>query len=178
MKEFCHTFMEDYSKQRNKPGTQRGSIRASLIVASSRCTHGIRHRATTGIAKSGSADQGGQEAHRPQDRGDVYALCSHRGQAGARCGRVGGESAAGDYRDIPFYEGDSMTTREDACGSGETQRLTGWLCRHPRWHCGVTGCCAPGSGAQCQCADDGQLLGDWPPDRRSRAEGQAAGRLR
>lgn len=53
MKEFCHTFMEDYSKQRNKPGTQRGSIRASLIVASSRCTHGIRHLATTGIAKSG-----------------------------------------------------------------------------------------------------------------------------
>src|SRR3546814_3546034 len=24
MKEFCHTFMEDYSKQRNKPSTQRG----------------------------------------------------------------------------------------------------------------------------------------------------------
>jgi len=24
MKEYCHTFMEDYSKQRNKPGTQRG----------------------------------------------------------------------------------------------------------------------------------------------------------
>nr|WP_269140151.1 DUF3363 domain-containing protein [Pseudothauera nasutitermitis] len=24
MREFCHTFMEDYSKQRNKPSTQRG----------------------------------------------------------------------------------------------------------------------------------------------------------
>ena len=24
MKEYCHTFMEDYSKQRNKPSTQRG----------------------------------------------------------------------------------------------------------------------------------------------------------
>jgi len=24
MKEFCHTFMDDYSKQRNKPSTQRG----------------------------------------------------------------------------------------------------------------------------------------------------------
>lgn len=24
MKEFCHTFMEDYSKQRNKPSTQGG----------------------------------------------------------------------------------------------------------------------------------------------------------
>ncbi len=24
MKDFCHTFMEDYSKQRNKPSTQRG----------------------------------------------------------------------------------------------------------------------------------------------------------
>ena len=24
MKEYCHTFMEDYSKQRNKPGMQRG----------------------------------------------------------------------------------------------------------------------------------------------------------
>ena len=24
MKEFCHTFMEDYSRQRNKPSSQRG----------------------------------------------------------------------------------------------------------------------------------------------------------
>ena len=71
----------------------------------------------------GSADQGGQEAHRPQDRGDVYALCSHRGQAGARCGRVGGESAAGDYRDILFYEGDSMTTRKTPAAAGKRSAL-------------------------------------------------------
>src|SRR3546814_6632099 len=49
-----------------------------------------------------------------QDRGDVYALCSYRGQAGAGCGRTGGKSAAGDYRGIPFYGGDSMTRKTHA----------------------------------------------------------------
>ena len=52
MKEFCHTFMEDYSKQRNEPGTQRGyqGVIDRCIIPS---THGIRHRATTGMANSG-----------------------------------------------------------------------------------------------------------------------------
>ena len=59
----------------------------------------------------GCSDQGGHEAHRSQDRGDVHALCSYRGQAGAGRGRTGGESAAGDYRGIPFYGGDSMTRK-------------------------------------------------------------------
>lgn len=45
----------------------------------------------------GGADQGGHEAHRSQDSGDVHALSSYRGQAGARCGRVGGQPTP-DYR--------------------------------------------------------------------------------
>ena len=45
----------------------------------------------------GRADQGRHEADGPQDRGDVHALCPHRGQAGARCGRTGGQPAAGHH---------------------------------------------------------------------------------
>ena len=37
------------------------------------------------------ADQSGNEADGPQDRGDVHALRPHRGQAGARGGRAGGQ---------------------------------------------------------------------------------------
>src|SRR3546814_19675782 len=71
------------------------------------------------------------EAHRSQDRGDVYALCSYRGQAGAGCGRTGGKSAAGDYRGIPFYGGASMTrkthaaTRKPAALPAGYDRITG-----------------------------------------------------
>lgn len=43
---------------------------------------------------------------------------------------------------------------------------------------GPARCRAPGGGAQRQCADDGQLLGDWPPHRGGRATGQAARGLR
>jgi len=32
MKEYCSTFMEDYSKQRNKPSTQRGYRTAGRTV--------------------------------------------------------------------------------------------------------------------------------------------------
>ena len=60
-------------------------------------THGIRHRATTDIANSGVPTKVGMKL-RSQDRCDVYALRTYRGQAGARCRRAGGESAAGDYR--------------------------------------------------------------------------------
>jgi hypothetical protein len=45
----------------------------------------------------GRADQGGHEADGPQDRGDVHALRPHRGQAGARCGRTGGQPAPGHH---------------------------------------------------------------------------------
>lgn len=69
-------------------------------------------------------------------------------------------------------------TRKTPAAVGNPPPYRGWLCWHPRRHRGTAGCRAPGSGPQCQCADDGQLLGDWPPDRRSRAERPAAGRLR
>jgi integrase len=54
----------------------------------------------------GRADQGGHEADGPQDRGDVHALRPHRGQAGARCGRAGGQPAPGHHG------------RAAACGGG------------------------------------------------------------
>ena len=127
MKEFCHTFMG--TTRSNKPGAARlyqGVIDRCIIPMHAR----YPPSGDDWHCQVGSADQGGQEAHRPQDRGDVYALCSHRGQAGARCGRVGGESAAGDYRDIPFYEGDSMTTRKTPAREGNAAPPVGYAGIH------------------------------------------------
>lgn len=53
MKEFCHTFMEDYSKQRNKPGTQRvlyqGVIDRCIIPIMGRMK--VQDSKTGGISK-------------------------------------------------------------------------------------------------------------------------------
>lgn len=54
----------------------------------------------------------------------------------------------------------------------------GRLCRYPRRHRGSARCRPPRDGAQRQCVDDGELLGNWPPHRAGRAAGQAPCRLR
>ena len=56
-------------------------------------------------------------------------------------------------------------------------RFAGWLRRHPQQYRGVTRYCTPSRSAQRQYADDGELLGNWPPYRRSRTTGQAACKL-
>ena len=60
----------------------------------------------------------------------------------------------------------------------QKHQLASWLRRHPRRHRGVAQHRAPDGGAQCQCVDDGQLLGDRPSHRRSGATRQASRGIR
>ena len=65
----------------------------------------------------GRADQSGHEADGPQDRSDVHALRPHRGQAGARCGRTGGQPAPGHHGRTPACGGGGMNTRRSSAAS-------------------------------------------------------------
>jgi hypothetical protein len=66
--------------------------------------------------------QGRHGADGAQDRGDVHALRPHRGQAGARGGRTGGEPAQDDHGRAAACGGGGMTRRRSSAASPAAPR--------------------------------------------------------